>query len=67
MTVPLNKLTKTVAQVLEMPISEDLKEELRKHPPDWCVMLDDGNVMVAPPQDFEVPELDFSPLVKSAP
>lgn len=48
--VQLSEITKTVADVLNMDVGEEVKEELRKHPADWLVLLNGNQLMVAPPQ-----------------
>jgi hypothetical protein len=49
-------LTKTIREVLDIDnISEDLKEELRNHPDDYCVWIVEGEdrIVVSPPQKFK--------------
>ena len=50
--LPLSSMTKTVREVLELPISDTLKESLREYDLDWLVLLGGGKVYVAPPQDY---------------
>lgn len=50
-TTPLTELTKTVAQTLELDISDELREELQKQQPDWLVVVTPTRLFVAPPQE----------------
>jgi len=64
--LPLNRITLTVKQTLELPhLSKELKNALSEHPEDWCVLITTTNgikgVSICPPQSFEVPTITFSP------
>lgn len=46
----------TVAQVKTLPLSDELKTELSKHPDDWRVFLGESNtVYIAPPPPPPLP------------